>query len=48
MKTITEKLEEEIPPGDSCFGCPYLSADFHCNLMEEDNPLLQKHCGINE
>ena len=45
---ITEALEEEIPAGDSCFGCPYLSAEFHCTLMEEDNLLLQKHCGINE
>tara|TARA_B100001964_G_C14240746_1_gene604876 strand:- start:72 stop:257 length:186 start_codon:yes stop_codon:yes gene_type:complete len=59
MKTIIEKLEEEIPHGKHCNpdtsrfprmkdNCPYNIVAIYCNLHEEMKDNNIKICGINE
>ena len=49
MQTIVEHLEEEIPIGEWCDGCPYVRyGGYICGLMEEVIFGMRKVCGINE
>jgi hypothetical protein len=45
MQTITDFLEQQIPFGADCSGCPYLDIDF-CNLLEQIVDC--KECAIND
>jgi hypothetical protein len=56
LQRITDKLAEEIPHGESCYGCP--KSDPHlvegydgavyCHLLEEEIENGDKQCGVND
>ena len=47
-KTLLQEIEDRVPQGTRCDGCPFSGEGRHCGLLGEVAALGEKICAIND